>query len=283
MTNSYIILTLAKNEAENLENLLESLLQQSQQPYRWCIVNDGSTDGSSEMLDEFSRKHDWITVWTEDVKPRDLFARYHWLVNNYTLKIQETFKEPNWSGLLLLDADIVIDANYAEKTMACLEEGQIGVSSGILQTIVDGKVLKEDRNANVPIGGARMISRDLLGRNTWEVSPAADSIFLVRAEMAGYVPKVIHDVKATQYRATSSIVSSASTAKYKGKVYHYLGYGVAFVFLKTLHAVIKYRSLNPFVFLLSFLSSKLSGEKRHEDPAILRHYRSRSKLGKRSS
>ena len=46
---TYAIVTPARNEARNLPRLAACLVEQTVQPSAWVIVDNGSTDGTSEL------------------------------------------------------------------------------------------------------------------------------------------------------------------------------------------------------------------------------------------
>ena len=47
------ILTPTYNRGENLKKLYKSLLKQKDNRFEWLIVDDGSTDGTKKIIDEF--------------------------------------------------------------------------------------------------------------------------------------------------------------------------------------------------------------------------------------
>ena len=57
-----LIVTPAKDEAEYLQQTIDSLVDQTHRPAQWIIVNDRSTDGMGEIADAAAAEHDWIDV-----------------------------------------------------------------------------------------------------------------------------------------------------------------------------------------------------------------------------
>ena len=49
-------------EAAHCVRTLQSVASQSVRPDRWIIVDDGSTDGTPELLSDFARKHEFVEV-----------------------------------------------------------------------------------------------------------------------------------------------------------------------------------------------------------------------------
>ena len=59
---SYWVAVVARNAAQNISSTLNSLLNQTLLPTRIVVVNDGSSDNTSEILTEKSREHPIIQV-----------------------------------------------------------------------------------------------------------------------------------------------------------------------------------------------------------------------------
>jgi glycosyltransferase involved in cell wall biosynthesis len=49
-----------KNEESHVARTLESMVAQTVRPLEWLIVNDGSTDASAEIVEDYTRQHSWI-------------------------------------------------------------------------------------------------------------------------------------------------------------------------------------------------------------------------------
>src|SRR5881628_2098515 len=58
----YVLVTPARNEAAFIQRTLESVVAQTVLPLRWVIVSDGSTDGTDEIVENYTRQHPWIEL-----------------------------------------------------------------------------------------------------------------------------------------------------------------------------------------------------------------------------
>lgn len=50
MPASYVLITPARNEADYIDETLQSVVAQTAPPLRWVIVSDGSTDATDEIV-----------------------------------------------------------------------------------------------------------------------------------------------------------------------------------------------------------------------------------------
>ena len=55
-----LIVTPACNEEHHLSDLIKSVLAQSHLPEEWIIVDDGSQDNTSDVIQKATINHDWI-------------------------------------------------------------------------------------------------------------------------------------------------------------------------------------------------------------------------------
>src|SRR6266850_2362405 len=58
----FVIISPMRNEEENLPCIIASLARQTVRPWKWIIVNDGSTDATGRIANEAQTKHKWIEV-----------------------------------------------------------------------------------------------------------------------------------------------------------------------------------------------------------------------------
>src|SRR6185503_433440 len=59
---SYVLITAAKNEEAYIERLLQSVVDQTCLPENWVIVSDGSTDRTDEIVIEWAKVYDFISL-----------------------------------------------------------------------------------------------------------------------------------------------------------------------------------------------------------------------------
>jgi len=57
------LITTVKNEANNIEEFLSSVIKQTKTPDEFIIVDGGSTDGTYEILKKYAKKYKWIKIF----------------------------------------------------------------------------------------------------------------------------------------------------------------------------------------------------------------------------
>jgi len=58
----YVLVTPVRNEVAYIGKTIESVIAQTVRPLRWVIVDDGSTDGTAEVVRQMAAGHDWIEL-----------------------------------------------------------------------------------------------------------------------------------------------------------------------------------------------------------------------------
>ncbi len=59
---TYVLITPARNEATFIEKTIQSMIAQTHRPLKWVIVNDGSTDGTDEIVKKYTAECPWIEL-----------------------------------------------------------------------------------------------------------------------------------------------------------------------------------------------------------------------------
>lgn len=124
----YLLVSPCRNEAKFMRRTLESVAAQSIPPATWIIVDDGSTDETPLILEEFAARYSFIHVvrrkdrGTRSVGPGVIEAFYEGLA---AADLSE------YDYLCKLDLDLVMPVRYFEGLMERMErEPRLGTCSG---------------------------------------------------------------------------------------------------------------------------------------------------------
>lgn len=126
----FLIIIPAHNEEKNILFCLESLQQQTYRDFRVVVVNDGSTDRTSTIVEEFCLKHPNFDVLSLEESAHEPGA-----------KVVKTFnkglgfaREEAFDVVCKFDADIIFPPNYLSEINKIFEENpKAGMVSGIVK------------------------------------------------------------------------------------------------------------------------------------------------------
>jgi len=107
---SYIIITPAWDEEDNIERLIRCVISQTVLPVRWIIVSDGSIDRTDDIVRVYTKEHDWMElVRLPEHRDRQFAAKVNAFNAGY-----ETVKTVPHEIVGNLDADLSFDEAYFE-------------------------------------------------------------------------------------------------------------------------------------------------------------------------
>ncbi len=128
MSRRYAIITPCRDEADFARVTLESITRQTVPPALWVIVDDGSTDATPKILEEYAQKFPYIRIIRRSDRGRrsvgpgviDAFYAGYEAIN------------PNdFDYVCKLDLDLDLPVRYFEKLMEKMEaDPRIGTCSG---------------------------------------------------------------------------------------------------------------------------------------------------------
>ena len=130
-----------RNEAENIAVLARSMVAQSRPPDAWVVVDDGSTDGTDEVLRELSERSSFMRVlrtpdgYTKDVGDRHAVAAapraFNWALRS--------LQANDFTLIGKLDGDIELPEDYFARLVAEFERNpELGIAGGQLIEEIDG-------------------------------------------------------------------------------------------------------------------------------------------------
>ncbi|OUR61492.1 glycosyl transferase family 2 [Colwellia sp. 39_35_sub15_T18] len=128
MNNSYIIISPCRNEEEYMRQTLDTVVNQTVKPTKWVIVDDGSTDQTANILQEYASKHDFIEIVTREnrghrsVGPGVIDTFY---TGYNTINVDE------YDYICKLDLDLALPLSYFEYLIQEMKkEPRLGTYSG---------------------------------------------------------------------------------------------------------------------------------------------------------
>jgi poly-beta-1,6-N-acetyl-D-glucosamine synthase len=150
----YALITPARNEAENIERLVQSMVAQTVRPVRWVIVSDGSTDGTDDIVRKHAAEHGWIELERRPERAERHFAAKVEAFNAGYARL----KNVEFDLVGNMDADISFDADlFAFLTARFAENPKLGLGGAPFR---EGEVKYDYRFASVDhVSGALQLFR----------------------------------------------------------------------------------------------------------------------------
>ena len=152
MSQRYALITPCRDEAAYAQRTLDSVTAQTVPPALWVIVDDGSTDGTPQILAEYAKRHDYIRVVHRDdrgqrsVGPGVIESFY----TGYG-----TINPAEFEFLGKLDLDVELPPRYFEMLMQRMaDEPRIGTCSGkpYFNDPATGKLVSEKCGDEMSVG-----------------------------------------------------------------------------------------------------------------------------------
>jgi poly-beta-1,6-N-acetyl-D-glucosamine synthase len=277
--SSYAIITPARNEAAFLPSTLKSVLSQTIRPAEWVIVNDGSTDGTAQVLDDYAQRYDWIRA-------------LHRLDRGFRQNgngVMEAFfdglrrlETTDWDFLVKLDADVSFEPDYFERLFAEFRaDPKLGIAGGTIYYEEDGQ-RRFEVNPAFHVRGATKVYRRACWDEIGGVLRTAgwDTVDEMKANMLGWTTRTFPDIQLRHYRKTSSGDKRWGGYIKDGLADYVAGYHPLFMLGKC----IKRLASRPYVIgavamSYGFIKGYAHRVPRVDDPQLLRYIR-RQQFGK---
>src|SRR5436190_21835341 len=127
----YVLVTAARNEAKFLAETIEAVAAQTQKPARWVIVDDRSTDGTSEVVRRYLPVCGFIRLLTV---PGDGATHFGKKAAAFNAGL-ELLRDIDYSYIGNLDADITMPSSYYETLLREFErDPRLGVAGGAVSS-----------------------------------------------------------------------------------------------------------------------------------------------------
>jgi biofilm PGA synthesis N-glycosyltransferase PgaC len=197
---NYVLITPARNEEAVIGHALASMVAQTHLPIRWVIVDDGSTDGTADLVEAYARQHPWIELVRRPRRPnRDFAGKVH----SFNAGL-ERVRALSFDFIGNLDADISFSPDHFEFLIARLAENpNLGVT-GTAYTQEGWDSTKDSFEGVASVHGACQLFRRqcFLDIGGYVANPAGgiDWIAVTTARMKGWQTRNFTERRFHHYR-----------------------------------------------------------------------------------
>ena len=292
-----LVVSPVRNEVSHLEMVVRAMAAQTRRPDRWVIVDDGSTDGTTELLGSLVDEFPFISL----LRGRDGLAqdavRDRLAMAAAPKAFNRGLRSVDWQSfthVAKLDGDTELPSNYfAELLARFAADRRIGIAGGVRSERTDDGwwLERPPRDYHVP-GALKCYSIEcftsiggMQERLGW------DTIDEVYARMHGYRTESFPDLVATHHRPWGSADGSLRGRARHGRGAYIVGYPLPWVLARAPKAAqgVDAGVLSALVYVGGYLHAMLRRTPRVDDPAyrafMRRELRSRvlGRIGRRSA
>lgn len=226
MKNKIVVIIPARNEEAYIGDLINSLIAQEIKPVEAIFVDDGSTDGTEEIIKTFGKEYSWIKYLKKE--DRGIRSVGPGVVETFYCGYNQ-IETVNYDFVCKLDADLLLPEKYFSTLLGKFDTNQkLGSASGkVFLELGNGSFAKERMADEMVAGQVNFYRRecfDNIGGFVREVM--WDGIAYHRARMEGWETRSYEDKELTiiHRRLMGSSHNSVLTGRKRwGKGQYFMG------------------------------------------------------------
>jgi poly-beta-1,6-N-acetyl-D-glucosamine synthase len=271
----YVLITPAHNEGGFIDKTLQSVCAQTSRPERWIIVDDGSTDETAEIGENYTSRYPWIElVRLPQRRDRSFAGKVH-AFNAGLERVQSL----QFEVIGNLDADLSFDADYLEFLMEKFsEDPKLGVAgTPFLENGYDS-ARDSFEGENHVAGGCQLFTRQCfeeIGGYIPNRAGGIDWIAVTTARMKGWKTRSFPEKRFHHYRTLGTAGRSGLAASFSyGEKDYYLGGSPIWQLFRVAYRMIKRPVLvDGLALLFGYCWAALRRVKRPVSPELMRFHR----------
>ena len=271
----YVLITSARNEESLIAKTIDSVVAQTQLPEHWVITDDGSTDGTAEIIERYATRFPWI----------HLIRRVNRANRHFTGKadaINAGFKFLETSQFDVvgnLDADVTFEADLMKFLMQKFSaDPQLGVAGA---PYIEGdfdSARDSFEGENFVAGQVQLFRRrcfEEIGGYVKSRAGGVDWIAVMTARMKGWKVRSFAEKRFIHHRTMSTAERGLLAAYFSyGQKDYYLGGSPLWEILRVAFRAMK----KPFLvggiaMWLGYCHAALTRMERPVSPELLRFHR----------
>jgi biofilm PGA synthesis N-glycosyltransferase PgaC len=269
----YVVITPVRDEETYLPFTVECMLRQTIRPQEWVIVNDGSSDGTGQIIDGYAARYPWIRVIHRQNRG---FRQAGGGVVQAFNEGYASLKTEDWDFLVKFDGDLSFEVDYFEKCLRNFKsDPKLGIGGGVICYLEHG-VKKFEPAPFFHVRGATKVYR----RTCWEEigglwpAPGWDTFDEVKANALGWTTHSFQDLHLEHHRHTGAADGFWHSLVKYGRANYICGYHPLFMLVKCIKRMVQ----PPFILgsvalMYGYVSGYLKGVPQVDDRSAIAYLR----------
>jgi glycosyltransferase involved in cell wall biosynthesis len=220
----YIVIIPAFNEADNIGHTLDGLVAQTLRPQEVLVVNDGSTDDTPQIIDQYHDQYPWIRRVDSRAEARHqpgakivraFYQGFHQIQAAYDVVVK-------------LDADLGLPPDYFERVAALFaQDAKIGIAGGVNVVQRNGEWVYEDFADKDHVKGAFKAYRKACFEDIGglRASVGWDSVDELLARYHGWKIQTDQDLWIKHFRPRGKTTGVTRVMRKMGRAMYRMRYG----------------------------------------------------------
>jgi len=221
----YVLISPARNEQAFIETTIQSVAAQTRLPERWIIIDDGSTDRTAEIAEQYAKRYSWIELIRREPRKDRSFAGKAHAVN----AALERLKDVEFEVVGNLDADVSFPPDYvAFLLQKFAEDPKLGVAGTPFTQPGGYDSTKDSFEGENYVAGPFQLFRyrcfQEIGGYLPNKAGGVDWIAVMTARMKGWTVHAFPDKRFHHHRSMGTAERGAVAAGFSyGEKDYYLG------------------------------------------------------------
>jgi glycosyltransferase involved in cell wall biosynthesis len=237
---SYVLITPVRNEEIFIEKTIHSVIQQTALPLKWVIVDDGSTDRTSYIVNRYLEQYPWMElVQMPEQRDRSFASKVDAFNTGY-----QSVRDLPYEIIGNLDGDISFENDHFEFLIAKFKEDRaLGVAGTIFRE--EGYSSEKDsfEGHNHVAGGCQLFRRqcwEQIGGYSPHRAGGIDWMAVTTARMMGWKTESFREKSFFHHRRLGTSERSVLSSLFSyGEKDYYLGGHPAWELFRVIYRVAK--------------------------------------------
>jgi poly-beta-1,6-N-acetyl-D-glucosamine synthase len=240
-TTTYVLVTPVRDEERTIGITLESVAQQTRRPVEWVVVSDGSSDGTDDIVRDYSRRYPFIRLL---VRPKQDKRSFSSVVHAMQAGI-DALSSSDHQFIGFLDADIRLERNYYDELLQRFSsDDKLGLAGGLVTDVINGKRVRCTQSLTEVAGAVQFFRRSCfhaLGGLTAVPEGGWDALTGVQARMKGFGTRTFPELEVDHLKPRNASEGNVPRRFFYLGIRDYaLGNHGAFEALKCLYRCFEY-------------------------------------------